>query len=242
MEKLQIALCEDQPGERQHLADLIRSGAVPAQATVFSSGEAFLEEYRPGRYDLVFMDIYMDGITGVEAVRRVREADGEVPIVFVTSSLEFALEGYRLNVAKYLEKPVSQEAVDESLALAKERRERRSRLAVVLGEKEYRLPLRRLICAEQKGHYLLLSFEGGKTEQIKGRLDELAPQLAGLPFFRCHKSYLANLAYVTAVDKELLLLRMREGHDAYIRREDLKKAKDTWESYLFAQIRAGGGN
>lgn len=240
MEKLQIALCEDSEPERQRLQTLIEGSPTPSELAIFSSGEAFLSTFRPGLYDLVFMDIYMDGITGVEAIRRLREMDTTVPVAFVTTSQEFALEGYRLNVIKYLEKPVSQSDIDQILQFAKEKRDQQSQALVVLGEKEYRLPVRRLICVEQKAHYLLLSFEGGQAQQLKGRLDDLAPQLTAFPFFRCHKSYLANLSYVTGIDRELLLLRMREGHDAYVRREDLKKTKDAWENWLFTQARKGG--
>jgi len=71
------------------------------------------------RFDLIFMDIYLDGLSGVETVWRGRERDEFVPAAFTTSSLDFALDSYRLNVEKYLEKPVSQKAVDEILALNK---------------------------------------------------------------------------------------------------------------------------
>lgn len=240
MKELQIALCEDQADEQAQLAGLIQSGTLPASVTVFKNGEDFLREYRPGRFDLVFMDIYMDGITGVETVRQIRTSDSKLPIVFVTSSREHALDGYRLEVAKYLEKPVTQKDVDETLLLADEQRERQSMAAVVLHKKEFRLPVNRLICAEQKAHYLVLYYEGNREEQVRGRLDELSPQLAAFPFFRCHKSYLANLAHVTSIDRELLLLHLREGHVAYIRREYLKKTVDAWENWLFSQARKDG--
>ncbi len=239
MEELQVALCDDQAKEREQLAGLIRSGAVPARVAVFNSGEDFLKEYRPGRFDLAFMDIYMEGISGVEAVRRIREADAGLPVVFVTTSQEHALESYRLKAADYLEKPVTQRDVDRALLLANETRERYSLASVTLRGKALRLPVERLICAEQKGHYLLLHYEGNRTEQLRGRLDELAPQLAAFPFFRCHKSYLANLAHVLGIDQELLLLHMREGREVYVRREYLKKVTDAWESWLFSRTRKG---
>lgn len=240
MDELQIALCEDQADEQVQLAELIRSGAIPASVTVFGSGEDFLEEYRPGRFDLVFMDIYMDGLTGVETVRRIRQTDARLPIVFVTSSREHALDAYRLEVAKYIEKPVTQRTVEDALLLAREKRDQQSMASVILRGREYRLPVNHLICAEQKGHYLALSYEGNRKEQVRGKMDELAPQLSAFPFLRCHKSYLANLAHVTGIDRELLLLHLREGGVAYIRREYLKKTVEAWEDWLFSQARKDG--
>lgn len=236
MEELQIALCEDDKGELERLTHLLLNGPVPVRATAFDSGEAFLKEYQPGRFDMVLMDIYMDGISGVETVRRLREQDPDLPVAFVTSSQDHALDGYRLKVAKYLEKPVSQADMDDAVTLAAGRRVPAA-VEVVLQGKKMQLPASRLISVEQKAHYLLLRSVGGRTGQIKGRLDELEPQLAGFPLFRSHKSYLANLSYVTGIDQELLVFHMKEGPDVYIRRDRMKKARDAWEDWLFAQAR-----
>lgn len=236
MEELQVALCEDDKEELERLMQLLGNVPVPVRATAFGSGEAFLEDYQPKRFDMVFMDIYMGGISGVETVRKLREQEPELPVAFVTSSRDHALDGYRLNVAKYLEKPVSQADMDDAVTYAAGRREQTA-VEVVLHGKKLLLPTSRLICVEQKAHYLLLCSAGGRTGQVKGRLDELEPQLHGFPFFRSHKSYLANLSYVTGIDRELLVFHMKEGQDVYIRRDRMKKAKDAWEDWLFAQAR-----
>ena len=240
MEELHLALCEDDKEELEQLTRLARTGPVPVSVTAFDSGEAFFKDYRPGLYDMVFMDIYMDGISGVEAVRRLREQEPDLPVAFVTSSRDHALDGYRLKVAKYIEKPVTREDMDGAIAFAAQWR-MQAAVEVILQGKKLSLPVSRLIFAEQQAHYLLLRFEGGGIRQAKGRLDELEPQLARFPFFRSHKSYLANLSYVADIDQELLVFRMKDGQSVYIRRDLLKKARDAWEDWLFAQARKGDG-
>lgn len=240
MEELKLALCEDDKEEMERLMDLVQAAAVPVRVTAFENGEAFLADYRPGRFDMVFMDIYMGGISGVEAVRRLREQEPELPVAFVTSSQDHALDGYRLKVAKYIEKPVTKEDMDSAIALAAQWREQAA-VEVVLQEKKLSLPVNRLVLVEQRAHYLLFWFEGGGTKQAKGRLDELEPQLAGFPFFRSHKSYLANLSHVVGIDQGLLVFCMKDGQSVYIRRDLLKKAKNAWEDWLFAQARKGAG-
>ena len=119
-----IAVCEDDPVDRARLCAMIGQGCVPASVEEFDSGEAFLSAWQPERYDLIFMDIFLAGMDGVEAVRRVREQDGDIPVAFTTASKDFALESYRLDVKRYIEKgdPAAQEQVNEMLALERERR------------------------------------------------------------------------------------------------------------------------
>ncbi len=240
VEELQIALCEDDKEELKRLTHLIQDRPTPARVTAFDSGESFLGDYRPGYYDMVFMDIYLEGISGVETVRRLRELESELPVAFVTTSRDHALDGYRLKVAKYIEKPVTQEDIDDAIALASQWRLQAAAEVILQGKKLY-LPIRRLISVEQKAHYLLMRFDGGGMEQAKGRLDELEPQLAGFPFFRSHKSYLANLSYVTGIDHKLLVFNMKDGQNVYIRRDRLKKAKIAWTDWLFARARKDEG-
>jgi DNA-binding LytR/AlgR family response regulator len=239
MEELLIALCEDDADEQKKLISLIQSGRVPAKTTVFDSGEALLGNDPSGSFDLVLMDIYMDGISGVEAARRIRNTDPEIPVAFVTTSKEHALDGYRLNVNRYLEKPVSQKAMDDVLLFALDRRENPPGITILVQGRPLSLPVRRLLYVEQKAHYLTFHLLDNKTIQAKGKLDELMPQLEAFPFFRCHKSYLANLAFVTGIDRELMVFHMRGGEKVYIRRENFKKARQAWELFLFEEARKG---
>lgn len=241
MEQLVAAVCEDDQADRERLCGLIDASGVSASVCVFETGEDFLAAWRPGRFDLIFMDIYLDGLSGVEAVRKIREQDGDIPVAFTTTSLDFTLDGYRMNVAKYMEKPVSQKAVDEMLALALYKKEERDRDVILFGRRNpLRVPVLRLRYVEQQEHYLIFYLTGGGSMKRKGRLDDLEPLLAGYPFFRCHKSYLVNLSFVLRLDREQMVFQMREGGSVYIRREAFYKAKREWESWLFSAARRKG--
>ncbi len=75
----------------------------------FSSGEDFLGAFTPGKYDLIFLDIYMDGITGMETAKRIRQTDHDCRIIFITISPEFAVESYNVNASFYLLKPIGKD-------------------------------------------------------------------------------------------------------------------------------------
>ena len=72
MEPLRLAICDDLPEEREALLALLEQAPIATSCTQFGSSEELLDVFRPGVFDLLLMDIYMDGMTGVEAVQSIR--------------------------------------------------------------------------------------------------------------------------------------------------------------------------
>lgn len=240
METLQVAVCEDIPEERNKLLSLIEQSGVSAHCTVFPSGEEFLADYQAGKYDLIFMDIYMDGITGVETVAAIRRVDENVPVAFATTSTEHTLESYRLDVLKYIEKPVKEKAVRELLQFARMKKGSKPRLVLRVGGKEVGIPFERILYAEQQLHNLILYLTGGETVHATERLDLIEPRFHGQNFFRCHKSYLVNLSYIESLDRELMVFHMKDGENVHINRQSLCAARNAYEAYLFSKAREIG--
>lgn len=237
MEPLQIAICEDSVEERNKLLAILKQSKIENQAAAFPCGEAFLRTFQPGKYDLVLMDIFMDGMTGVDAVTALRKRDADVPVAFITTSTDYALESYRLDALKYIEKPVKVKAITELLRIAQMKKDDAPRLRLRVRGQDEDIPFAKILYVEQRDHTLLFRLSGGETEKVTDRLDNLAPQFAGQPFFRCHKSYLVNLAQVRALDRELMVFVMKEGGNVHIRRESLGAARRAFEAYLFAAVR-----
>ena len=236
MEPLTLAICDDLPEEREKLLRLLELSPITTVCAQFGSSEELLSAFRPGKFDLLLMDIYMDGMTGVEAVQRIRELDERIPIAFTTTSTEHALEGYRLSVLKYLEKPVRQKDVNDLLRLVQLQRDSAPRLAIQQSGEVQRLPLSELVCLEQRGHHVLISTRDGVIE-LYGKLSDLLPQLDGQDFFCPHKSYCANLAFVRGINEEYQCYVMADGKNVPISRPNRAKAKRVYEDYLFARTR-----
>lgn len=115
MEQLRIGVYEDNARERLGLVEMITKSGIPVSLVSGESGEELLAAFRPGRFDLLFLDIYMTGITGIEALERIRQSDPNVDVCIVTTSRDFALESYRMHAVRYLEKPAVREDVEELL-------------------------------------------------------------------------------------------------------------------------------
>lgn len=237
MEPLNLAICDDLPEEREKLLALLEQAPIATNCTQFGSSEELLEAFRPGKFNLLLMDIYMDGMTGVEAVQKIREMDKAIPIAFTTTSTDHTLESYRLSVLKYLEKPVQQKEIDDLLRLVKLQKDSAPRLAIRQNGKTQKLPLSELMVLEQQGHHAVLSLKGGSTIQLYGKLSDLLPQLEGQPFFCPHKSYCVNLAFVRGIHEEYQSYELADGKMVPISRANRAGARRAWEDYLFARTR-----
>ena len=106
----QIAVVEDSSQESTSLISLLvkyeKENNLNFKIDLFQNGFLFLDEFEPN-YDLIFMDIAMPGINGIDVSKKIREADEQVPLVFVTSLTQYALQGYKVGAIDYLVKPVT---------------------------------------------------------------------------------------------------------------------------------------
>lgn len=112
---LRIAITDDLNSEREKLSSAIiapfsKVGLNVGNIDEYTSGEELLRQFSAGRYDLIFLDIYMGGMSGVETAKRIRALDKNVMLVFVTTSNEFASESYAVKANFYLLKPVGRKA------------------------------------------------------------------------------------------------------------------------------------
>ena len=238
-EPLNILVCEDSPSDEETLLQILRSSNIPNRATVFHSGEELLAAYEPMQYDLLLSDIYMGGITGVEMVQRLRQVDDVLPVAFVTTSDEFALESYRLSALKYIEKPYRQREIQEILDLAKMKRDSAPSLIVHKNGKEMGVPFERILYVEQQTHQVTVMKRDGEEATMYDRLSQLRPQLEENGFVCPHKSFAVNLRYVTAVDSEFKCFVLTSGKKIPIRRESMCKARKAFENYLFQKTSGG---
>lgn len=236
MDKLAIAVCEDSPEEAVALLEILEQKPIPLRISLFQNGEEFLNDYAFEKYDLILMDIYMEQLSGIEVIRHIRSLGDETAVAFITSSTEHALESYRLEAIRYIEKPVRTAPVHKLLRTVQLEREKR-RLTLKVHGKEHTIALSQILYAEQQAHQLLLYLTNDLVIQLNYKLDALEAQLDHRNFFRCHKSYLVNFCHVACFDRELMIFSMKNGHNVHIRRASLSEARKAFENYHFELAR-----
>lgn len=110
---MRIAIVDDSPGDRdildKKLASYMTSHNISYETRQYTCAEDFLNEFRVSFFDLVFMDIYMKDITGMDAAKQIYRLDPGCRIIFLTNTEEYSRMSYSVRAVYYLLKPISDE-------------------------------------------------------------------------------------------------------------------------------------
>lgn len=206
---ISIAVCDDELLECFSISAKIRTCmdemGIPCNIEQFQSGKALLESL--GRFDLIFLDILMEGMDGMETARRCRELAYEKILVFLSSSRKYVFEAYDVEAFHYLVKPVDQEKLKNILKRATEKEREFSRDYIVISRERQKrkLFLDTVRYFEIRGRQIDVHEEKGIFTYYE-QIGILEKQLQGKGFFRCHKSYLLNLKYVEGYNRQEAIL------------------------------------
>lgn len=234
---LKAAICEDNPKDMEDLFSCIAGCNIATDCDRFYSGEDFLKEFTLGKYDIVFLDIYMGGMPGVDVALEIRKIDRAVTLVFTTTSTEHTLESYRMKAVAYLEKPITKVDIEEALSLALTKRNTRSYITLLIDGVNKRIMTEGILYFEHQNHAVTIYTQGENLRTSQSvKLDQIESMLPDY-YFRCHHSYIVNLSYIREVDKDLAVFVMQDNSRVHIRRKDLKKAIRAYEDFLFASTR-----
>lgn len=200
---IRIAIVEDDSDSTRQLQDYLRQyqreTGTAIETTLFSDGDEITEDYRPC-FDLIFMDILMRFKDGMTAAREIRRIDPEVLIVFLTSMAQYAVQGYEVEAADFLLKPLSYISFRQRLErLLSRKRPAEARYVTVPVKGGFRkLNVSHISFVESRDHELTFH-TGGENVTSSLSMRSAEEQLAGYSFFRGNNSYLINLAHVEGV-------------------------------------------
>lgn len=232
--KICVAIVEDEFAAAQDLERFLeqfgdREG-ITFTVTRFTNADGFLKQYQP-IFDLVFMDIRMPGTDGMTAAEKLRQIDSVVPLVFVTSMVQFAVKGYAVDALDFIVKPVQYPAFRMKMKriIGAVKAQQNEGIMVNLVGSSRIIPANRLYYVEVSGHNLTYHTVDGDYS-IRGKLSAVEPQLPAEMFFRCSASHIVNLRYVTQVfaeDAEVAGVLIRIGRG---RKREFMDALSAWLS------------
>ena len=204
-----IAICDDENLFTEELKELL-SGYMMEKGLAFeidtySSGESLIElGFEVVRYAVVFLDINMEKVDGIETAEMIRKVSRDVYIVFVTAYVDYSLEGYRLDVIRYLLKGNAnfQSKVNECMdAIIAKMNYSVTKREFDFKEGRKEIPLERLLYIESNLHILEFHVmeDDVKVYTIYETLNVFETRLAENGFIRIHQSYLVNAKHIKNV-------------------------------------------
>lgn len=194
---MKLAICEDEKIFQDVILEYLNpflSKLSDISIEVFSCGADLLEMYKRGnRFDLVFLDVEMPGLNGVEVGQMLRGIDESVMLIFTTSYHQYVRQALSINAFQYLFKPIERDVFNEEFERALTCYRRMKYIFQIKHNDEaYYIEVKDIIYIETCNRHLRLVTQNNRIEYI-GKIREEEKKLAGYDFVRCHQGYLLNM-------------------------------------------------
>lgn len=210
---MNIAICDDELAYRQRLYDLVISyrESVAWQVDTYSSGEELLAIYQTvGRFDIVFMDIEMNDINGVDAMRLLHQQNSTALVIFVTSHVHYVSDSLRLGGFQFMVKPITDEAFRASFDWALETyRQRHTQYEVRWRDMHTLVDCGAILYIEASNRHLFVNTADTRYECV-GKLSDETAKLQPHGFVRCHQGFLVNMEHIKRISKDYI--ELQDGH------------------------------
>ncbi len=203
---MRISIIEDEKVHRDLLVSYIDewkiSNRIETDVRQYESAEQFLFDYDvDNNFDVLFIDIQMSGMNGVELSKLIREKDKNIVIIFTTGILDYIQEGYEVEAMHYLLKPLNKEKVHHCLERVEKRKNKDSFVLVHMDDETIKMNIEEINYIEARAHRCVVGKSNGETLEIKESITEMESLLEGEEFIKCHRSYLCRIGSVYKIDK-----------------------------------------
>lgn len=213
---LHIALCDDNVDELSNLVQLLNRYQIEknlnCEYAAFTNGFELMAALEKGkRFDIFLLDILMPGFMGIDVAKEIRLFDQAAPIIFFTSSPEFALQSYAVRAVNYVLKPISKESFyitfDELLnQMTLEQQE--DILVVKSTEGIQKIRLSTLVFVEVSGRHVYYHLLSGKIVECLESFTAVCEKLMRYRYFlKTHRAYLVNMQYIDTIDTKQITLQ-----------------------------------
>ncbi len=237
---VRIAVCDDRIEDIEQLSNALFAYDPLFEIISYSSGKMLMDELLEGNFtaDLLFLDIYMPQLDGIKTAQKIRDIQKDLKIIFLSSSKEHYPQAYEVFAFNYIIKPFDLERLYTVLnrALDELKKDNMYKICIQYKGTVHSIDCRQIWYIESKNKILLFHLANESILQCYGKLEEMMKELPNQYFFRCHQSFLVNLAHVM------------EAGDAYFRvgqtmvsisRKYVKEAKERYYACLFSQMNGG---
>ena len=229
---MRIAICDDEEIYRVELKTILDKllANIDYDIDTFEDGRILCEAFSKEPYDLVFLDIEMPAVDGITLAKKIRSKSENVFIVFLTSHIEYALEGYEVNALRYLTKPVDTDKLREVLKYVLDKQGSNSHQIIIKEDGEdILIDINDVIYMESMNQNVRIVTSRGE-HIIRYNIGDFEEELKDDGFFRIHRGYLISLSKVKKLAKNDVVM---DGDVTLpVSRSNVKPLKDAFYSYV----------
>ena len=230
-----IAIVEDDKKNQLQMVECLnkysKAKNIKFEIQVFNNGLDFVEGYEP-HFDVVFMDIEMPIMNGMDAAKKIRQKDGKIEIIFTTILTNYAVEGYIVDAFDYILKPINYTGFEIKLdRLIKKITMSHEKFFVskTKGGEIRNIQQSTIFYFVSDNHYVNIYTSNGDYI-IRDTISNVEKNLDNKSFVRCGKSYLVNLRHVTKVSESTITLV--NGHTVSLSRSYRKSFLDSFTKFF----------
>lgn len=236
MDMIRIVVADDEQRSADALARLIEKEfageEINYRITIFTDSRELSKKLEEGEgYDIYCLDIEMPGMDGMTLAKQIRERDRQSYLLFITSHLEYAVEGYELSAYRFIPKVLLEVKLPEAFKNIKgELRERKNRPFYLIQNnlRCEKVPLDEILYLYKNGKNVVFVTEKG-TNQDRASLGEVYERLDQESFIYIDRGYLVNIRHVMKVKNNEMYLR--DGSSLYISRSHVQEVKARISEY-----------
>ena len=205
---MKIAVVDDNPKDGGRIKQYIERYALEQdqkfQVFLYASGLDFLDDMERN-FDVVFMDIEMPHLDGIETARKMRERDDTTILIFITNLAQYAIHGYEVNAIEFMVKPVGYYNFSDEMkkALRFVKRNEEKVMLFKNSDTVAKIPVSQILYLEKEKNYIIFHTERGEFRE-RGSMAEMEEKLAGAGFSKCIAGCLVNLRHVLKMEKDLV--------------------------------------
>ncbi len=239
---MNIAVIDDLQIDRTRLGHFIaqygEENRIINNVQMFSNAEEFLQLFRPKQYDIIFMDVYLKEMDGIEAAQQIRKQDETPLLVFSTISERHAVQSYRVRAFDYLLKPYSYEQFSEVFQQCNKNFSLKSRfIQVKEGREQVKVLLNDIIYTDYYNHYIQIH-TAWRVIRTYMKFADFSPMLLEFPeFLCCYRNCIINMDKVASFDGNGFC--MSNGETIPVMRSKTHEMKQSYADYMFLKLERG---
>ena len=196
-----IAICDDNSADAEKIRFSLMDITQDLEMKCFSTGTELIESVKSGNnYSVLFQDVYLENESGIEVAKSVKELSPDTQVIFVTSSLDHAIDAFKVQATDYLVKPCSEADIVKAFARVSVKMNTKYSVPVVIntGKEIHVFHTEKVIKIESDRHYTIICCSNNRTERLLINFSYVAA-LFGNKFIEIRRGLLVNPGFIEKI-------------------------------------------